>query len=514
MSINYKNLKTSRHSEPSKEVLKYFYVSFDSTGKITKISSTSSNENNEIYTNDININKISKDSLSIDSVYIYKNEVFLKDGTICFPDPENKFTKIPEIDNANITLTLFKKNKLLQIDINYSAVRTWYNRKMKFFNFKDNDLIFKIISKGKTKEFKVPLKKFGNTFSTIIKLPEIEDINDVIFKTKKITETYNLKILDERYLKKENKNIEFTSSSSKNPDIEVQQKGKILNVNIKNNNILEKSEYNNIEFYITSLNKNKIYDKIILKTNDIEKNKKFSFKINYQLHNKQIFCDKDISVKLKIPKKKRILPDVNIERSVILYSKKSNSIPKNIFSIEKTNIIKKQDKYISIKNNILTSNIKTDLNIYCFDNLSNPMHSISIPFSKLKSLDKIIVPNINLSGNLVCNKDISVKLKIPKKKRILPDVNIERSVILYPKHIQKSNNNFKKIDGIFNSNNLNFKDINNFEKEVNLYITNLSNSEIYQKITLPKVSKINLQNIKVILNENLPKYVKLFKQRK
>ena len=311
MSINYKNLKTSRHSEPSKEVLKYFYVSFDSTGKITKISSTSSNENNEIYTNDININKISKDSLSIDSVYIYKNEVFLKDGTICFPDPENKFTKIPEIDNANITLTLFKKNKLLQIDINYSAVRTWYNRKMKFFSFKDNELIFEIISKGKTKEFKVPLKKFGNTFSTIIKLPEIEDINDVIFKTKKITETYNLKILDERYLKKENKNIEFTSSSSKNPDIEVQQKGKILNVNIKNNNILEKSEYNNIEFYITSLNKNKIYDKIILKTNDIEKNKKFSFKINYQLHNKQIFCDKDISVKLKIPKKKRKLLDLN-----------------------------------------------------------------------------------------------------------------------------------------------------------------------------------------------------------
>jgi len=279
------------------------------TGKIYKVSSVPSlstkSNINVIQIDDPIIKDIINDKRSLESAFIGTNQkAYNKNGTIHLIKIEKEFTKITTKKNNNpdVTINLYTSNKLMEIIINYSSIKTWYNHRMKkkfkfnknyLFEFKLNDVIFKI-----------PSQKFLETFSTTIDLSNIKNLKNIILTTKKLFPNYYLNIQKYKYLKidENNYSINIKKIDSKRQKEKYDMEIFLIKngLKIKNNipNIILNTIYKQLDFYITGKDPNELYDTISIPIEKLWENKEFIFKIKYKLDNKKIWCNNNIKVLL------------------------------------------------------------------------------------------------------------------------------------------------------------------------------------------------------------------------
>ncbi len=310
-----------------KKEFKYF-VSWDKwTGKLFRIASSptiNTIHKSAVINNDI-IDDIIKDKRSLESCFVgidpitKKYNVFDKNGTIYLPPSEKQFTEIKIGDNkeADVSLELYKNNKLLEVTINYRAVKTWYNHRMKDrFSFaKDYYFIFEIIDKKDNsliKQIKLSSDRLLETFHTTIDLSDIKKLDNIKILTKRLFQTYNLKIENNKYYSKnDNSKINFTKVDTKKKNIKYDI---IINLtNIENtimimnniNNLNISKIYNNLEFYITGKDPNELHDILSIPVQTLHDKKHILIKLKCNIDDKMLWSYGD-NIKVLFNKKKVI----------------------------------------------------------------------------------------------------------------------------------------------------------------------------------------------------------------
>ena len=205
------------------------------TGRIYRVSSIPS-ETKDLITlkmDDDIIQEMYNDSRSLESAFVGFNikkniyEACNIDGTIYLPVQEENLTEISTLklnENSDVSITLYTNNKLLEVIINYRAVKTWYNHRMRN-NFKfafDYNFLFEIVNEKNEllKSISIPSKKFLTGFNTRIDLSDIKDLNNIKIFTKRIFKTYHLDIQKNKYftLGPSDDDITFSRAETKSID--------------------------------------------------------------------------------------------------------------------------------------------------------------------------------------------------------------------------------------------------------------------------------------------------------
>jgi len=295
------------------------YVDFSKwTGKIYRVSSVPSD--NSIHTTiemrDNIIQDIHDDKRSLESAYIgfdsmsnlYK--AYNKTGTIHFPKPESNFIEISTDEkNPDISLILYTNNKLLEIFINYKAVRSWYNHRMKDgFNFASGtSFIFEIRSKKSDellKTINIKPSEFLENFECKVDLVNINNLNDIKILTKRIVEVYNLEIQANKYIKvKNNDNFQLNKIDTGFKNIQaydlVIYRTNIKNIlYIKNNieNLNIKEVYKDINLYVTGSDPNKLYEILCIPLIELWNKNFLTIEFKSDLVGKIIWCEKILKI--------------------------------------------------------------------------------------------------------------------------------------------------------------------------------------------------------------------------
>jgi len=278
------------------------------TGKIHKVSSVSSlptmSTVNVIEINSPIIEEINSDKRSLESAFIgEKHKAYNKDGTIHLPKPEKELTeisKLKEDKNSDVSLTLYTNNKLLEVTINYKALKTWYNHRMKR-NFKFASLYtfpLTIMDKNNKliKEIKIPISRFLETFQTTIDLSFIDNLKDKKFLTNRIFQTYYLDIQKNKYY-----DIGFRDSCFNKVSFDIKNRKKydiiITKTNEKNTIAIKiikldaSTIYKSLDFYITENDPNELHEVLSIPIENLWNKKFITSKIKSDLNNKLIWCN-------------------------------------------------------------------------------------------------------------------------------------------------------------------------------------------------------------------------------
>jgi len=231
-----------------------------------------------------------------------KYECNSKKGIIYLPNAEDKFSIIgtEKIDKPDVTLNLFTNNKLLNIIINHSAIKTWYNHRMKKnFQFSHISIfMFQIKDKqGKLlKNISLSSNDFLEIFHTTIDLSDIEDLKNIEIFTRRIFKTYTLNIKKDRYFQEDLSNIiKFKKVHSKKInetyDITIFPTDKERTIMIKNN--IDKKKLNpihkKISFYITGKDPNELYDIVEIDLKTLHEKRSFIIELKYEIKDKIIW---------------------------------------------------------------------------------------------------------------------------------------------------------------------------------------------------------------------------------
>ena len=291
------------------------YVEYDVwTGCIYRVSSIPSlptkSTTDVIKVNDPIIEDMSDDKRSLASAFIGTDlKAYDKNGTIHLPKSEKEFSIISTEKNnkPDVTINLYTNNKLMEIAINYSALKTWYNHRMKKdFKFAyDYKFEFKLQNKDIIKHIKFTSKDFLETFETTIDLSDVKDLSNIKILTKRKFPNYFLNIKKNKYITStENTNINIKKTEIKENlkqiyDITIVEGDD--NFKIKNNipNLILNKIYKQINFYITGKDPNELYEVITIPIKELWETKKFIFKKNYSMDDKLIWSDNNITVLFK-----------------------------------------------------------------------------------------------------------------------------------------------------------------------------------------------------------------------
>ena len=287
------------------------FIEYDRTGRVCRISKTEFShirDNYLVMKTDSNIIKdIVNDKLAMDSVFVWKNEILKKDGTIYLPKAEDEYTDVLFSENttepADIKLEFFTDNKLLDITINKLSLRLWYHHKMKDkFSFGTSEPLMFLIKKGKkiVKELNVPINDFLETFKTTIDLSDIK-LNDISVSTKKILPKYIFTKQSSKPTKRSTGIFDTKSDGDANIEIEQVNNELLIKSNIKNPN--KHKIFDDIHIYLTADDPNILYKNICIPVRDLWFNKEYKVDFRYNIEDVKIFCNLN-NIKIKVKNEK------------------------------------------------------------------------------------------------------------------------------------------------------------------------------------------------------------------
>ncbi len=248
------------------------------------------------------IEQMSADKRSLESAFIgLFNKAHDKDGTIHLIKNEKELTKIPikvEGEFPDVSLILYTNNKLLEIIINYKAVKTWYNHRMRDrFKFAlPFDFNFSILdATGNTlKNIKVPAKSFSNNFQTIVDLNSIDYLDDIQILTNRLFETYSLEFKKNKYFSLTSGDTVFnkaTSVDKKNHNIIISKTNDKNKIMLEINKLDVSTIYKSLDFYITGKDPNELHGIIAIPIEDLWNKRSIVKEIKIDLEDKLIWCN-------------------------------------------------------------------------------------------------------------------------------------------------------------------------------------------------------------------------------
>lgn len=289
------------------------FISYDRwTGKIFRISNKKPLfdknpilETSEPLAIDIYMGKKHMDNYSV--AYDFELGIYelqQKSGTIYLSKPEEYFSEVYEHEDSNsdIIVKLYTNNKLLEIMINYNAVKNWYNHRMKSFKFsRGSSFIFRIEDDdGNTlKTLTIYPKEFLETFQTTIDLSDIDKLDNIKILTKRIFKSYSFVKTKNKYYLKNSKSPFYFYQIDNKPvykkiyDIIILRTTKpntyIIKNNIKNPNSV--SIYKSLDFYITGRDPNELHGILSIDISELWGKEVFRKKISSETKNKIIWCN-------------------------------------------------------------------------------------------------------------------------------------------------------------------------------------------------------------------------------
>jgi hypothetical protein len=275
-------------------------------GKIYKVSGApilDTNSSNGIISieDDPIINEMCTETRALESGFIGNdNKAYNKDGTIHLPKPRKELSEIPIQKNNNITpdvsLVLYTNNKFMEITINYKAVKTWYNHRMKEkFKFANPEVFTFVITKDDKEIITIEKesKEFLGDFQTTVDLSKIKDLNDIKISTFKMFETYSLLVEKNKYFNLDADNSGFSKMSDTtikyNVSISLTNKENFISIELID--IDNVTVYKSLDFYITGNDPNELHEIISIPIEKLWDEKFFVKEINCSLENKLIWCN-------------------------------------------------------------------------------------------------------------------------------------------------------------------------------------------------------------------------------
>jgi len=277
------------------------------TGKIHKVSSLSSfptkSTMDVIHVDDPIIKDISDDKRSLESAFIGTNQkAYNKNGTIHLTKVEKEYTELTDgkINLPDVSVDLYTNNKLMDITINYSAIKTWYNHRMKEFRFaKKYKFEFEIQNKNFIKHIEFFSDDFLETFKTTVDLSDIKDLENIKISTKRLFQNYQLKIKKNKYYNLETNDESFNKASTKpndkkNYNIIISKTTKKNTITIELIEVDISKIYESLDFYITGKDPNELYEILSIPIEDLWNKKIITIKTKCEIDNKSIWCNSKI----------------------------------------------------------------------------------------------------------------------------------------------------------------------------------------------------------------------------
>jgi hypothetical protein len=282
------------------------YVEYDVwTGRIYKVSSMPSlptkSTMDVIEVDDPIIQEISDDKRSLESAFIGTDlKAYNKKGTIHLIKQEKEFTELSteKIGRPDVTINLYTNNKLMEITIIYSALKTWYNHRMKKdFKFADDyKFEFELKNKYATKLIEFSSKKLLETFNTTIDLSSFKDLTDIKVSTKRLFKNYHLNIKKNKYINYDDDDVIFNKVST---NINDKKKWNIIISKTTTKNVIEfeivklntSIIYKTLDFYITGKDPNELHEILSIPIERLWENKWIQFELKDDLNNKNIWCN-------------------------------------------------------------------------------------------------------------------------------------------------------------------------------------------------------------------------------
>ena len=229
-------------------------------------------------------------------IVVKRSRLHKKNNVIYLNIPETTQYKIPtEQDDPDIDVHIYEDNRLLGISINKGSLDVLYDEEQRSFAKIDgDDLVFHLTRNNIVlKTVKVDVDFLINS-SISIDISDIDNFDDIEIYTYRIFEKYRFTKSD-KFFPIEN-DINFNVREAKEKEdgfkyhIEVYRidSNEIL---VRNNivNLNDAKIFDSIELYITDKrDPNKLYDKILLTTEDIWKNKDIRKKIDFDIGGKTI----------------------------------------------------------------------------------------------------------------------------------------------------------------------------------------------------------------------------------
>ena len=296
------------------------FIEYDKIGRVYRVSKTEFSRVRDGYfcfeTDSKLIDDIVNDKRSMDSVFVYNNEIFEKDGTIYIPEAEDSYSHIKETENtteiSDIKLELFTDNKLLDITINKLSLRLWYHHRMKDnFKFGTSDPLLFLLKQGSriVQELVVPIDDFLETFKCTIDLSNLDNLEDITISTKKVLPRYIL--IKQSFKATSHKStglfdtvVDHTNTSDmSDTNVEINQINDEITIksNIKNPN--KHKIFDDLYIYITDDDPNILYKSICIPVRDIWFKTEYKVKFNYNIEDMKIFCNLE-NIKIKVKNEK------------------------------------------------------------------------------------------------------------------------------------------------------------------------------------------------------------------
>ena len=277
------------------------------TGKIYKVSSISSlptkSDRNVIEVDDPIIQDISDDKIVIESVFIgTANKAYIRSGIIHLIKREEEYTEIlnKKIDLPDVSIILYTNNKLMDITINYSALKTWYNHRMKKdFKFNNNYLFAYMFVNSNNeiiKKIKIPSEKFLETFQATIDLSDIDSLENIKVSTKRMFPKYQLTVKENKYYNTETVNESFNkvisiSGNRKDFNIIISKTNEKNTLLIELNKLDTSKIYKSLDFYITGSDPNELHEILSIPIEKLWNRKFITVKTECEINNKSIWCN-------------------------------------------------------------------------------------------------------------------------------------------------------------------------------------------------------------------------------
>jgi hypothetical protein len=285
------------------------------SGKIYAVSSEpllpTRSTNRIIKIEDPVIEDMSDDKISLESGFIgMKEKAYKKDGTIHLITNEDKITKIPKKQKdeyVDVDVILYTNNKLMEVIINYRAVKTWYNHRMKDkFTFASTFMFVFILTDAEDNEIKrieITSKSFLNNFQTLIDLSSIENLKDVKVLTRRRFEKYGLQVKLNKYLNASTEDSVFNKASTefkhnrKYYNIIISRINKKNNILIEFHNLNVSKVYRSLDFYITGKDPNELHEILSIPIQELWNKKAIYKELKVDLLNKSVWCNvKELNV--------------------------------------------------------------------------------------------------------------------------------------------------------------------------------------------------------------------------